>query len=141
MTSVISDELYRRLQDQAGRLCGFCRTSSKITGQPLTIEHIIPIARGGSSEEDNLWLSCRRCNEFKGTQLEGVDSETGDSVSLFNPRQQLWHEHFAWSGDGTHIIGLTPTGRATIAALKLNNVDIVGARLLWVSVGWHPPEE
>jgi len=26
-------------------------------------------------------------------------------------------------------------------ALKLNNDDIVAARLLWVSIGWHPPED
>jgi hypothetical protein len=60
---------------------------------------------------------------------------------LFNPRRQLWREHFVWSGDGTQIIGLTACGRATVLALKMNNDDIVAARRLWVSVGWHPPAE
>jgi hypothetical protein len=62
-------------------------------------------------------------------------------VSLYNPRTQSWPEHFAWSGDGILILGLTAIGRATVNALRLNNVDIVAARHLWVSVGWHPPEE
>jgi hypothetical protein len=34
---------------------------------------------------------------------------------------------------------LTATGRATIAALRLNNPETVAARSLWVQAGWHPP--
>ena len=30
---------------------------------------------------------------------------------------------------------------AVVSALKLNNAEIVSARALWVSVGWHPPAE
>ncbi|MCX6031063.1 MAG: HNH endonuclease [Chloroflexi bacterium] len=136
----MSGTLLARLHRQAGALCGFCRTSSRIIGQPLTVEHIIPRARGGSSDEENLWLSCRRCNEYKGAQIEAVDPRTGQVVSLFNPRRQSWNEHFAWSGDGARIIGLTSCGRATVNALQLNNDDIVAARLIWVAVGWHPPQ-
>jgi HNH endonuclease len=134
-------ELLIRLRRQVGNRCGYCRTSVLVTGQPLTVEHIIPLARGGSSQEDNLWLSCRRCNEHKGIQIDGIDPDTGERVPVFHPRRQAWREHFAWSGDGTQIIGLTPCGRATVLALKLNNDDMVAARRLWVSVGWHPPDE
>ncbi len=141
MTPIVSATLYARLRRQAGPRCGYCRTSSQIIGQPLSVEHIIPRARGGSSREDNLWLSCRRCNEFKGAQVEAADPETGLSVPLFDPRRQSWHDHFAWSGDGTLMIGLTPCGRVTIDALQLNNRDIVAARQLWVAAGWHPPQE
>ncbi len=136
-----TSSLYTRLLKQAGPRCGYCRTSAKIVGQPLTIEHIVPSARGGSSDEKNLWLSCRRCNQFKGTQIDAFDPGTGEFALLFNPRQQPWPEHFIWSGDGLHIIGLTPTGRATVIALRLNNDEIVAARWLWVSVGWHPPHD
>jgi hypothetical protein len=62
-------------------------------------------------------------------------------MALFNPRQQLWIDHFAWSEDGTEIIGKAPCGRATITALKMNNAEIVVARRLWVSVGWWPPND
>ena len=61
--------LLLRLQQLAGNRCGYCQTSVPITGQPLTVEHIIPVARGGSSREENLWLSCRRGNESKGRKL------------------------------------------------------------------------
>jgi hypothetical protein len=62
-------------------------------------------------------------------------------VSLFNPRRQLWDEHFCWSESGTEIWGTTPAGRATVVALRLNNPEIVMARRLWVTAGWWPPEE
>jgi len=40
---------------------------------------------------------------------------------------------------GTEIIGLTPCGRATISALKLNSNLAVTVRKNWVTAGWHPP--
>jgi len=131
--------LYYRLLEEVGPCCGYCHTCAHIIGQPLTIEHIIAIAKGGTSDILNLWLSCRRCNQFKGTQIEAVDPESGIVTPLFNPRTQRWQEHFAWSTNATQIIGLSPFGRATVVALRLNNDDIVSARKLWVSVGWHPP--
>jgi len=106
---------------------------------PLHVEHIIPIAAGGASTEENLWLACPLCNGYKGVQTHAVDPESSTHASLFNPRQQTWGEHFRWSEDGTHIIGTTPTGRATVQALKLNNEYLVPARARWVAAGWHPP--
>lgn len=106
---------------------------------PMAIDHIIPSSAGGSDTEENLCLACRRCNEFKGSQIHARDPEIGQTVRLFNPRQQEWDEHFQWSRDGTEIIGKTACGRATTIALKMNNPEIVVARRLWVSVGWWPP--
>jgi len=60
-------------------------------------------------------------------------------VPLFNPRRQRWLDHFSWSDDGTRVVGITPAGRATVMALRLNNAEIVAARRRWVAVGWHPP--
>lgn len=36
---------------------------------------------------------------------------------LFNPRRQIWEEHFAFQGE--QIAGLTPEGRTTISLLQL----------------------
>lgn len=66
---------------------------------------------------------------------------TGEVVRLFNPRHQLWLEHFAWAETGDYIAGLTPVGRATVVALNLNRPSLVKARRAWVSVGWHPPKD
>jgi hypothetical protein len=63
-------------------------------------------------------------------------------VPLFNPRTQVWAEHFGWSDDGIRIIGSTPIGRATVVALHLSDdPDAITVRSYWVLAGWHPPEE
>jgi HNH endonuclease len=105
----------------------------------MHIEHILPLAVGGRSEEENLWLACPLCNGYKGAQTHSPDPETGEETPIFNPRRQVWHEHFRWSDDGVEILGLTPCGRATVIALKLNNESLIRARRRWVLAGWHPP--
>ncbi|OGO43763.1 MAG: HNH endonuclease [Chloroflexi bacterium RBG_16_57_9] len=107
----------------------------------LEIEHIIPRAAGGSDDESNLWLSCGLCNRHKGAQTTGLDPVSNAVVALYNPRAQVWSEHFDWSEDGTHILGKTPVGCATIQALRLNNELAVEVRRNWVLAGWHPPED
>ena len=107
----------------------------------LEIEHLIPRAHGGSDDESNLWLSCSLCNRYKGVQVEAVDSLSGEKVALFNPRLQVWSNHFSWSREGTHIIGSTAVGRVTVAALRLNNELAVEVRCNWILAGWHPPAE
>jgi hypothetical protein len=107
----------------------------------FSIEHLIPLSLGGTSDEDNLWLSCPACNWYKSNKTHGRDIETETTVLLFNPREQVWREHFAWSLNGIRIIGKTPIGRATIDALKLNNELALAARRLWVAAGKFPPAD
>lgn len=139
--SHISLDLRQLVMQDAGHRCGYCRSDELLTGIPLSIEHILPVVLGGATTRDNLWLSCRPCNELKGAQVEASDPETDEVVPLFNPRTQPWAEHFAWSEEGTQMLGLTPVGRATIAAFHLNRPMLVSARRRWVLVGWHPPRE
>ena len=135
----ISPSLRQQIRQEAHYCCGYCQTQERVSGIPLTMEHLIPVASGGSNLETNLWLSCRLCNEAKGTQINAVDPETGIAVPLFNPRTQSWHEHFKWDSSKTRIVGLTPIGRATIEALQLNDEFRIASRAIWVEAGWHPP--
>ena len=105
----------------------------------MHVEHIIPVGQGGTSDESNLWLACAWCNSYKAAKTHAVDPATGVLASLFNPRTHSWSEHFRWSDDGVEIVGQTPTGRATVAALQMNNPYTVPARRQWASAGWHPP--
>lgn len=34
----------------------------------LTIDHIVPLSKGGTNEDDNLITACRSCNSYKGEQ-------------------------------------------------------------------------
>jgi hypothetical protein len=106
----------------------------------MVIDHIVPESLGGPTEEMNLWLACPLCNAHKGDRITALDANTGEIVRLFNPRQQAWVDHFAWTSEGDRIVGRTPIGRATVIALQLNRPSLVRARGAWVSVGWHPPE-
>ncbi len=136
----IPEATRQRVREAAGDACGYCLSPQRLVMSKLEIEHIIPRARGGSDEESNLWLSCGLCNRYKGTQVEAADPLMGDAVPLYNPRINIWYEHFSWSTDGAKIVGLTPTGRATIVALNLNNEVAVEVRRNWVLAGWHPPK-
>jgi hypothetical protein len=129
-----------RVKRLAGERCGYCLSQQKYVLGLLEIEHIIPKAKGGGDEEENLWLACRMCNAYKGVQTQARDPVTGRLVKLFNPRKQKWSRHFQWSEDGTLIVGRTACGRATVIALQMNNLIAVTVRQQWVIAGWHPPE-
>jgi hypothetical protein len=94
-----------------------------------------------STTFENLCLACRTCNEYKSDTTLAKDPLTGETVPLFNPRTQKWTDHFTWSLDSTRVEGLTATGRAAIAALRMNNPIIVSARWRWTISGWHPPAD
>jgi hypothetical protein len=64
---------------------------------------------------------------------------SGNVVSLYHPRQELWSEHFAWNDDFTVILGLTATGRATVETLQLNREGVVNLRRALYVMGEHPP--
>jgi hypothetical protein len=102
----------------------------------MHVEHIDP---DGSDNETNLCLSCASCNLSKATATVGIDPSTNLSVELFNPRTQLWSEHFQWIENGLRLHGKTATGRATIERLKMNQERMVRARRNWIKVGNHPP--
>lgn len=139
--TTIPTRLRKLIRLQGQNRCGYCRSAETVTGISLEIEHLIPEAAGGSSDEKNLWLACVACNKIKSDQTHGRDPITGRRLRLFNPRTQIWKEHFTWSSDGTEIIGKTPCGRATLNSLRLNRPELVIARRHWVTADLHPPKE
>jgi hypothetical protein len=134
-------EVDRKVRAAARDRCGYCLSPQHLVMARLEIEHIVPLSKGGSNEEFNLWLACPLCNAFKSNKVDGLDPVTGMVVPLFNPRTQVWCEHFEWAADGLRIIGETPVGRATVVALRLDSdLDAIEVRSYWVAAGWHPPE-
>ena len=133
----LSEKLKRKVCQKSKNRCGYCLLPQSLNPNPLEIEHLLPTAKGGTDDEENLWLACRLCNGYKGVQTEAIDPKTAGSVALFNPKTQHWNEHFRW--DDEKIIGKTACGRATVQALKLNNEIILPVRKKWISAGWFPP--
>jgi hypothetical protein len=118
--------------------CAFCRSEEKLMGVTFEIDHIVPRLRRGKTSPGNLCLCCPSCNRHKAARTQAVDHTTGAETSLFHPRHDRWSEHFVWSNDGTRVLGLTPTGRATIDALKMNRPQMIELRRYWLANGNHP---
>jgi 5-methylcytosine-specific restriction endonuclease McrA len=57
-------EVREYLLEKWGRRCVYCEAENV----PLEVEHIKPKSKGGSNRVSNLTLSCRPCNEAKGTK-------------------------------------------------------------------------
>jgi len=117
--------------------CEYCGISQ--LGQVATfhIDHIIPVVAGGATTAENLALACVSCSLRKGARQEIQDLATGETVRVFNPRQQAWNEHFAWEGD--RVVGLTSIGRAMVQALDLNRAIMLAIRAEEELLGRHPP--
>lgn len=131
----------RAVVRRARALCEYCRLRQDLCPAPFEVDHIIPRALDGLTVLGNLCLACPVCNNAKRAQLMGREPGTRRRWRLFNPRLQSWNEHFRWSDDLGTILGATPVGRSTVAALKMNQPRIVQIRLLWASLGLHPPAQ
>ena len=107
------------VRSRARLRCEYCRLPQKYSELAHHVEHIVAKQHGGSDEIENLALACHRCNLHKGPNLSGIDPQSGEVATLFNPRQEPWPDHFFF--DGEWIIGLTATGRATVQVLAMND--------------------
>jgi hypothetical protein len=132
----------RSLQDlvrrRAGGLCEYCRVPESLDPLPFEIDHIIAEAHEGKTKASNLCLCCFACNRHKGPNIAGINPKTRKIVPLFDPRRQKWSRHFRW--DGPILIGLTPTGRATVRVLRINLDHRVGFRQELIEEGVFPPD-
>lgn len=118
----------RLVERRAGHRCEHCQAPARFVPETLSVEHLIPRSRRGSSSHTNLALACQGCNNHKYVRAETEGPVTGQNVPLFHPRRDHWADHFAWSRDGTEMLELTPTGRATAEVLKLNRPGLLELR-------------
>lgn len=133
----IPNSLRRLVIQRAVDRCEYCRLSQAGQAATFHIDHIIPTVAGGETAEDNLALACVSCSLRKAARQTVQDPETGETVSIFNPRQQAWKDHFRWNS--VRVEGLTATGRATVNALKMNREIMLAIRAEEELLGRHPP--
>lgn len=67
----------------------YCLLHADYTTFAHEIDHVLPRKHGGSDSEDSLAYACAQCNRYKGSDVAAIDPETGEIVSLFNPRGAL----------------------------------------------------
>ena len=141
MSERISRRLRTEIERRAGYRCEYCLSPLAFATESFAVEHIVPAIRGGLTASENLALSCSGCNSHKYDKVEAPDPESRILVLLYHPRQHRWRNHFAWDEEYTHLLGITPTGRATILALHTNRPGVVNLRWALFLLGLHPPEE
>jgi hypothetical protein len=104
---------------------------------PHEIDHIRARKHRGTTSLGNTCVSCAQCNGAKGSNVAGYDPETDELVPLFNPRRQVWDEHFEW--EVAKLVGKTSIGRATIDVLGINQSERKEFRALLISAQIFPP--
>jgi hypothetical protein len=129
---------YAAVARRAQHRCEYCLAPEVVFNGQFEVEHVLPTALGGADEPGNLALACRVCNARKSAAVLALDPKTGNEVPLFNPRTEKWDEHFRFDPESARIVGLTETGRATVARLDMNHPQQLGARLLWVQLRLFP---
>jgi hypothetical protein len=139
MSVYVPIKLQRQIYARFGDRCAYCQTSEALMPVTFEFEHITPLSEGGKTVFENLCWACPTCNRSKASRQTGIDALTGELVKLFHPQRDNWTDHFKWSETGTAIEPQTPTGRVTIALLKMNRPQLINARQMWVDVGRHPP--
>jgi hypothetical protein len=137
--SAFSDVRRAEVAARAGERCEYCHLPVRGQVAAFPIDHVVPRSAGGTNDVSNLALTCPHCNAHKWTAAEGPDPDTGETVRLFHPRRDDWSEHFEWSRESAGVLaGRTPSGRATISALRVNDPDMVALRVLLAAVGLFP---
>jgi hypothetical protein len=124
------------VRQRAGNRCEYCLIHQAHYESTLHVDHIIAQQHRGTEDPVNLALACNHCNLHKGPNLSGIDPESGQIVSLFNPRIHAWTTHF--SLQGAWIVGLTPTGRATVTVLVMNASHLIDLRVDLIALGEYP---
>jgi hypothetical protein len=117
---------------RAGNRCEYCLLPQEAS--PLLTFHVEHIIAKQHIDEDvddpkALALACNRCNAYKGTNLSSIDPQARALVPLYSPRIDSWPDHFMLRGG--EVVGITPTGRATVRLLNMNAPQRVDLRELW----------
>lgn len=83
----LSKELKGMVFEQSNGYCAIC--GKPLTPESYTVDHIVPLSRGGTNEMSNFRCVCKRCNEWKGDSLDGemvtMLSQVGGYYMYNNP--------------------------------------------------------
>jgi len=132
----IPAELRRLVVARAEGICEYCLIAEGDTFYGCQADHIVSEKHGGSTDAENLAYACVFCNQAKGSDVGSIHWETNAFVRFFNPRTDVWADHFNLVG--STIEGLTPSAIATARILGFNSVERVLERQTLQDMGRYP---
>jgi HNH endonuclease len=139
MTTHVSADLRRAVRGRARSLCEYCLVHEEDTFLGCQVDHIIAEKHGGATDSDNLAYACTFCNRAKGTDVGSIAPGTGEFTRFYNPRVDLWSDHFRLGG--VIIEPVTPIGAATARILGFNARERILERQTLQEIGRYPPQE
>jgi hypothetical protein len=137
-TTHINQKLRQRVVDRADGLCEYCLIREDDTFFGCEIDHIISEKHGGATSEENLAYASLFCNRLKGSDTSSLLPGTNQLIRFFNPRTDLWSEHFAFDPDSLHIVTRTSIGEATARIFGFNQMDRLTERHALAVLGRYP---
>lgn len=103
----------RRLVERDGDHCWYCRCEFGSGKRSRTVDHFVPLCRGGTKRLENLRLACARCNALKGGDLGAdflasarlrrrrvvVQDERDIEAGRRATRRMFHHPALTWAGE------------------------------------------
>lgn len=137
MSSYISEDLRLAVASRANFRCEYCLIHESDTVYGCQVDHIISLKHGGSTSIENLAYACAFCNRSKGSDIGSILWPSQEFTRFFNPRTDLWKEHFKL--DGAMIRSISNIGKVTAQILGFNHVDRVLERQTLMANRRYPP--
>ncbi len=134
----ISVQLRQLVIERADSICEYCLISTSDRSSSCQVDHIISVKHGGDTTPENLCYACIFCNLQKGTDLGSINWRNGELVRFFNPRRDLWRQHFRL--EGTIIQPTTEIGEVTARILDFNSEDRILERQILIENDRYPSE-
>lgn len=129
----------RAVVARSGGACEYCRIAETDTFFGCQVDHIVAQKHGGQTVAENLAYACAVCNQAKGSDLGSLDPATGELVRFYNPRADVWADHFRH--DDPQIESLTAIGRVTAVIFGFNRPERLLERSILLATGRYPPTD
>lgn len=134
MNRYVSENLRNEVELRAGGFCEYCRIAIEDTYFGSEVDHIISLKHRGKTEPENLALACQFCNRNKGSDLGSISETSKTLVRFFNPRTDIWSNHFRVNVNG-EIEFLTEIGEVTTYIFGFNEPERIAERRGLVEIG------
>lgn len=110
---------------KAQGVCHYCGT--KVPADEITMDHAVPVIRGGKSTRGNLVPACKPCNSEKKHRLDLEFVPKGIELRGIEQRMRIWEPS---------LLDVNPTRRAAVAMILAPDPD--GPRVLLIRRAEHP---
>jgi HNH endonuclease len=133
----LSEKTRFQVITRALNCCEYCLIPELFSAATFHIDHIRSLKHDGKNILDNLAYACPHCNQNKGTDIATFLSEDSELIiRLFNPRKDLWLEHFEVNRG--QILGISDIGIATTRLLDFNQPERMILRNELLILGLYP---